>query len=1118
MDTTDKPTDRPKTRLYRWSGAAGILFLVIPALLWFLRAPFAEFAVRKVCSDRELSCVISIDRLTFGEVRASNIKISGNDEEEVPVSVKSLNVSFEWLGFLTPVVTSVKADHPELVVDTRGGKVRVPILEKFQGGPSDEESSFEVPPFAINDGELTVLTDAGSLYGRVSVSGSLQREVHSHLVLQPAKLVLEDSRIDLKAAEVRFILANGQITGHAVFELTDMSSGDAAAQNLKLTADITPTKTDTHDLNWAVEVASAAYQDARLQGLSAEGLASFALSGDDISLDAVRLKGLDAQLRTDGFRYGRIQMREARASLELKAENDGLRGPVSLISGLDIDQAVKAEKILVTGALSLDEQSLIVTSGVFAGAVSAERASMAPEVNGMLLGMLDLPDPFSAHGDALKKSVGRLLSLFSTGAEVEVGFSSETGDFSLTSVRPAVMRSADESVLISVRPPRNGSWFRFGEVGLELRGDWLLDDLKSEVELVVDGLDYKEDLVDGGMDLRVRDISVPDFQAERLGLGFGLKGLSYARSGSEQHFTLDGQLRLDGPAFGMELTSVQLGAQIAGFDSGSGWKLRLKDGDCLKLGFIRAELPAAAFGPANLDLCSQNRLLLDTKGKELSGMLAAKALRIPFQASAAAGEITLLSPHFTWILNDNFSLSVDGSKLSVPMIIGDKGTDSAQKAVYSSAAMKAGIQTEADGMNVFFGMKDSLFSLADLPVNISISGVSGKGEIGETGPDINYSVTGAKISDRLNPESNALYKPVQASGEGRMTEDTVTLQARVSLEGKNAFLGTLSVEHLLKANKGKAELSGGELAFKRDGLQLYDVSELLRGLAVSATGDIRPDASVSWVDGTLTSSGSVVVDDLSFSTFRLGRVEGVSGTLSFSDLIGLQTLPHQSLKIRALAFTPTLVLKDGEIDLAILGPDRFELERAIWPFVGGMISIAPTVWDIEGESQKVTVNADDWELLQLLNLFEVPDLKVAGRVSGVFPIEIVGANAYFRNAKLEATEAGYFSYKSDLTETAGQADQYSKMAFDALSNFEYRVMSLSANGNLTGNIILEMMLSGRNPQLLEGQIFNFNVTVDSDLAQLVRAGSLTSSSDAVQGVIVDLVKTNQGAGQSTGSN
>ena len=154
----------------------------------------------------------------------------------------------------------------------------------------------------------------------------------------------------------------------------------------------------------------------------------------------------------------------------------------------------------------------------------------------------------------------------------------------------------------------------------------------------------------------------------------------------------------------------------------------------------------------------------------------------------------------------------------------------------------------------------------------------------------------------------------------------------------------------------------------------------------------------------------------------------------------------------------------------------------------------------------VIIEADEWDLHSLLGLFSLNDLDIAGRASGRFPIEIVGANAYLRDAFLRSIEDGTLSYRGDVGESASTANEYAGMAFDALRNFEYEVLGVSANGNLVGNIVLGLQMQGHNPDVLDGQLFKLNISIDSELAELVHAGSMSASVQSTQDMITDLIR------------
>ena len=69
------------------------------------------------------------------------------------------------------------------------------------------------------------------------------------------------------------------------------------------------------------------------------------------------------------------------------------------------------------------------------------------------------------------------------------------------------------------------------------------------------------------------------------------------------------------------------------------------------------------------------------------------------------------------------------------------------------------------------------------------------------------------------------------------------------------------------------------------------------------------------------------------------------------------------------------------------------------------------------------------------------------------------------------------------------------MAFRALRNFEFSVLEVGANGNLTGGMMITLELVGISPDVLGGAPFAFNIGVDSELTKLVQAGRSITGTD-----------------------
>ena len=88
---------------------------------------------------------------------------------------------------------------------------------------------------------------------------------------------------------------------------------------------------------------------------------------------------------------------------------------------------------------------------------------------------------------------------------------------------------------------------------------------------------------------------------------------------------------------------------------------------------------------------------------------------------------------------------------------------------------------------------------------------------------------------------------------------------------------------------------------------------------------------------------------------------------------------------------------------------------------------------------------------------------------------------------------GVIQYSGSPGDAAAQADDNSKMVFDALKDFRYQVLKVGLNGDLAGRIVMSLSVLGRNPDVLGGQPFQFNIGIDSELVRLLT--STTSQPD-----------------------
>lgn len=1111
MDDTGQQPLRPKSRRFWAVFVVGATLIVIPLGVWLARMPIGEAAVRQYCSEKGVRCTLSIRTLGLNHIQVENIRLEKPNVD--PVSIKALTIKLVWPELLSPVLTSVTARQPELVVDARNGQVSVDILESFQSAPADNSGSSSLPPFSIVDGDITIFTDAGPVSGVINTSGTIGREIQSSLVLAPAELSLNGHELSLQEGKAEFVLARSRISGDARLRLASARLQDMHAENIALTIKIEPGDDKQYVLDWDVSADHAERKTLRVNDLTSKGVAKL-LVEDTPALETSRLHSGTAVLKAGRVSLDDDSIENVDFTLDLDTSGTGLTGPVSLKVGLVQSAAIgSAKSLLLTGDLSLTETRLTLPSGQLEGAVTVQDASVAELLTDPLLSGLTLPEPLDLHAETLRQRVDHLFKQFSTGTELDAAFSASDKTFSVFAHRPFVMRSADRGVVLTIRPDQEPSWFRYDGSRIEISGDVELIDNKTALSVISDDMQFTVSPAAGVMTVRAEELSLADWNVEERTLGVHLKEFRLATGDGAGRLAAKMQARYSGQAFGTGLKQVTLAGSFNGLEGNDGWILRLADDECFDFGFSSAELADITFGSLSTAFCAPGGLLFSrndgAKGKpgEVFGELISDDIRLPVSHPAAKGNVRIAEPSIRWSMSDEIDLALLADGLFSTFRFPEDEVDTSHSLAIGKtiAAMNvAGVTTSVD-----LDLKDMDLILAEVPVGVTISEWTAQGELTDTGPELDWSLLGLQLTDRVNPADNALFEPMISSGTGRLTPERITYSGRLRLAKKDADFGVLSLTHDLTTNSGSAELKDGTINFRRGSLQPYDISERLRGIAVNSSGQVRSDFKASWTDGQPAASGLITLDNISFSTFALGQFSGLSGAIEFSDLLTVRTPPQQEFTLRKLQVSPTFELENGTISIQLVNANLLHIEDVSWPFAGGSLSIDPGWWSFDKTNQSLTVRANAWSLSQLATQFEVPDLDVRGTVSGSFPIEIVGPDIYLRNARLDAIEDGRIRYLGAVGAEAGASNEYAKMAFDALRNFDYRVLSIGANGNLLDEVLLEMSLSGRNPDVLEGHTFNLNISLQSKLAELIRGSSFATSATATKDAVLELLKQQQ---------
>jgi Dicarboxylate transport len=400
------------------------------------------------------------------------------------------------------------------------------------------------------------------------------------------------------------------------------------------------------------------------------------------------------------------------------------------------------------------------------------------------------------------------------------------------------------------------------------------------------------------------------------------------------------------------------------------------------------------------------------------------------------------------------------------------------------------------------------------------------------GADANF-VAGPRGLNGSFGFDNILVKDVEKSprfgefnlaGVGNISGNRITIAGDVSEPLSKIKVATLVLDHNIASGGGRLAVDASDLLMSpnpisgRRGLDVATLIPPLRGVVTDLTGVLNGTSDIAWERGQPIVSGARIdTAGLDFG-IMLGPVSGLTGKIELDDLLTVRTAGKQTIKLRSLN-TGGIPIEDGTIEFALPGDNTLRLESASWPFAEGKLSVRPATWAFRDGDQAFAIDVEDVDLAKLLRLTDVPNLEIDGKVSGVFPIEVRDGNVEIVGGRLRAREGGgMIRYtgpgaasppppKSFFARTRERlfgkpAPKGADLAIEALRALEYKILEITVDGRLSGELIMGVVLEGANQQVLSGQPFKFNIKMNVPVGQLLenvnRFNTMGSSPEVLQ--------------------
>jgi hypothetical protein len=463
---------------------------------------------------------------------------------------------------------------------------------------------------------------------------------------------------------------------------------------------------------------------------------------------------------------------------------------------------------------------------------------------------------------------------------------------------------------------------------------------------------------------------------------------------------------------------------------------------CTPVAFQSLRAAGLTLGATRLSLCPTGRALVWTgpRGALLGGAsvrqlrLAGRLGQSPISLASSSVRFSLADPGFT--------------SAHVAVRLGSPGFES-RLALGSFSG-----RFNARGVTGAFAGGDA--KIGNVP--LLLSGARGGWSV--IGGDV--AVNGAMtVSDEAEP---ARFYPL-ATNDFRLTLKNNRIAATGWLTdpetGTRVSLATIA--HDLRAGRGNAVLDVPGIRFDEN-YQPEQLTRLTTGVVALVKGMVQGRGEISWGPEGSRSSGSFSTQDLDLAA-AFGPMEGLSTTVNFTNLLGLETAPGQLANIRVIR--TGIDVFDGAIRYQLLPGLRVRVEGGTWPFAGGELSLEDTILDFSKPTLKRLVfRVRGLDAARFIQQMEFSNITATGTFDGTIPMEFDERGGRIVGGSLVArAEGGTLSYIGELTDK--QLGIYGKLAFDALKSMRYNKLTIGLNGALDGEFVAGIELDGiaRDPAL-----------------------------------------------------
>jgi hypothetical protein len=337
------------------------------------------------------------------------------------------------------------------------------------------------------------------------------------------------------------------------------------------------------------------------------------------------------------------------------------------------------------------------------------------------------------------------------------------------------------------------------------------------------------------------------------------------------------------------------------------------------------------------------------------------------------------------------------------------------------------------------------------------------------------------IGRLVNRQQPMLVSPLGLVATARLTGTRLVFSLQAT-GGKGMLKLQAKGQHDIASNRGSANIALAPILFRRGSLQPGDLFPALAGRAEDIDGSVALAGPVRWTGSTLSPDLTLKLKDLAFA-LSSAQLRQLNGEIKLTRLWPPATAPGQTVTamVEATGLPPARLSLTGQL----AGRPALTLERTVFDFAGGEITASPFAIDPAAPRIQTTLRVDHVDLAEITKLLGISGLTGTGRLDGPIPLVVESGKVAIAGGRLTAREPGVLSYRpGSLPPEIAKAGGSVELALQALSDFQYDRLTLELDKSSGGEGTVLLRLEGRNPALMSGQPFNFNIRIDSNFDRL----------------------------------